>query len=349
MPIADVSVLLPVKDGARYLDQALASFHACREPRLELVVVDDGSTDATPEIIERWWRRDSRIVPLAISANVEGIVAALETARARARAPLVARLDADDIAYPDRFRRQFARFQADRDLVLLGTAVDKIDETGRVVGSIRYSADERDLKRQLRRRNVFVHSTTMTRASAVQQVGGYRHFVLAAEDYDLWLRVAETGRIANLPERLGGYRIHQGSTTRQQAFRQAFSAALARTCAEARRQNRADPAGGQKRAIDVEEDDWPIAFDDDVRLYRALAFADRAILMHRQPTPADIDRLVTRGLPPTERKIAQAALANILACRALPNPRWRGRAMAALIGRGPIRAARLLLGRNQPG
>jgi hypothetical protein len=340
MSSPDVSVLVPVRNAATFLDEALASLCACRKPRLEFLLVDDGSADATPQIIEDWRRRDPRIIPLTMATS--GMVAALERARAEARAPLLARLDADDIAYPDRFSLQYDRFQADRDLLLLGTAVDKIDGAGRRIGSIRYPSNDARLKKELPRRNVFVHSTTMMRASAVQRAGGYRRFFFAAEDYDLWLRMAEAGRIENLPDRLGGYRIHPGSTTREHALRQALSAALARTCARRRRQGMPDPASGLEEPLDIEGKAWPEAFDEDVRLYRALAFAEPATLERRRPTPDDIEQLLARGLPPTERRMSQAALINILVGGMLPTPRLRGQAIKALFRAGPLKAARLV-------
>jgi GT2 family glycosyltransferase len=346
MPAPDVSLLMPVRNGVRYLAQAIASLGECREPRLELIIVDDGSTDATGEIIERGRRLDERIVALTQPAS--GIAAALERARRQARAPLLARLDSDDLAYPNRFQLQLERFLADPDLLLLGSAVDKIDEAGRIVGSIRYPGEPDELQQELRRRNVFVHSSVMMRHSAVQRVGGYRGFFLAAEDYDLWLRIAEQGKVANLPDRLGGHRVHAASTTARHVFRQAFSAALARTCAVARCRHSPDPANGLERPIDIEGEDWPRALDDEVRLYRGLAFADSAAFAKRRPTIDEVHRLLARGLPPVERKLAQAALAGILRHNAVPQPFSRLHIAAALLAMGAWRAARLLLRRDQP-
>jgi GT2 family glycosyltransferase len=337
----DVSVLMPVRNGARYLPAALASLRACRAPALEIVVVDDGSTDTTPAILAEAMRVDARLVALAEKAG--GIVAALERARRRARAPLLARLDADDLAYPERFRRQAEAFAADSDLVLLGTAADRIDAAGRIVGALRYPEDGDELRRELARRNPFVHSTTMMRRSAVAQAGGYRAFFLAAEDYDLWLRIAAAGRIGNLGDRLGAHRIHAGSTTARHTFRQAFSAALARASARARSRNQPDPADGLDRPIAIEDEDWPPAFASEVTLYRALAFADGATFARRSPTAGDLALLLDRRLPRLERKLAQAALAAILRNGALPGSASRLRVAAAVIARGALRGARLII------
>jgi hypothetical protein len=108
----------------------------------------------------------------------------------------------------------------------------------------------------------------------------------------------------------------------------------------------ADPAGGLVRPLDLENDDWPRAFDDDVGLYRALAFADPGTFARRHPAPHEVERLIARGLPPTERKMAQSALANILARGALPDRRLRGPSIAALLANGPLRAARLVFRLN---
>ncbi|HEY0439247.1 MAG TPA: glycosyltransferase family A protein, partial [Xanthobacteraceae bacterium] len=98
--MADVSVILPVRNGAQYLEATLESLRAVRAPALEILLVDDGSTDATPALVAAAAARDRRTVPLAQPGL--GLVRALELARHRATAPLLARLDADDLAYPER-------------------------------------------------------------------------------------------------------------------------------------------------------------------------------------------------------------------------------------------------------
>lgn len=338
--MAEVSVLVPVRNGARYLQATLASLAAVREPALEIVVVDDGSTDATPAIVAAAAAADPRIVPLVQPAA--GLVATLEHARGRASAPLLARLDADDLAYPQRFAAQLASFRSDPDLVLLGTAADRIDTRGCVTGRVRYPPSHDALVRELQRRNPFIHSTVMMRADVVAAVGGYRRFFLAAEDYDLWLRLCERGRIGNLTERLGGYRQHAGSVTRRMALRQAFSAALARRCAAARRRGEPDPSEGLAEALDFAAAPPDAgAFAAECRTFRALAFAEAATFATRTPDADDVAELVAIPGDAPDAGLAQMALLNIVRHDAAPPGFGRGRLVAALVAIDPARALRL--------
>jgi hypothetical protein len=313
---------------------------ASRERSIELIVVDDGSTDASREIIDAARRGDDRIIALVQSPL--GLVAALENGRSRARAPFLARLDADDLAYPDRLSRQLERFGADHDLVLLGTAMDKIDAAGRPIGRISYPTDNDALVRALWRRNPFVHSSVMMRRSTVEAAGGYRSFFLVAEDYDLWLRLSERGAVANLPEALGGHRIHPDTVTARAGLRQAFSVRLARRCARARQGNEPDPSAGMSEPIDLEGGGSHEPFASETRLFRALAFADQATFDRRLPTPEDLDAISSTSFPDRrEASLAQTALVNILRRRVAPKPVSRLTLARTLIRIDAWRALRL--------
>jgi GT2 family glycosyltransferase len=337
-----VSVLIPVYNGERYLDAALAGVLADDDPPREVIVVDDGSTDRTPAILEAWRRKDTRLVVLT-QANA-GVVAALERGRRAVRAPLIARLDADDIAYPGRFAAQAAAFAADPDLVLLGTALDRIDAEGERAGIIAYPADPARLAEILPRANAFSSSSVMMRADAVEAAGGYRPLFPAAEDYDLWLRLSEHGRIANLPERLGAYRVHESSMSAVSAVRQALSAALARRCAALRREGKADPALGRAGPPDLDADVDPAdPLAAELRLFRALSFADAATFGRRRPTDGDAALIASRPLRHAEKRLAQQAIVNMLRRKALPPSLSALRAVATLLRLDPLRGARLLV------
>ena len=326
---------MPVRDGARYLGGALSSLLRTGHPTFELIVVDDGSTDDSVVIAKAACRRHPNLILLQQPA--QGVAAALEHGRCHARAKLIARMDADDLAAPERLARQMAAFEADAELVLLGTAVDKINERGRTVGRSVYPTGHDNLVRELAVRNPFIHSTVMMRAATVESVGGYRQFFEAAEDYDLWLRLAERGRIANLRERLGAHRSHVNSVTRRAAVRQAFSAALARRCAAARRRGDPDPADGMEQPLDLYVGAAaPVAFACDARLFQTLAFADEATFTIRSPTRDDINLLLQGQLPTVEAKLAHAALSNVLRRDAVPAGIKRRDVFMALVRRGPL-------------
>ena len=204
-----VSVLMGVRDGAAWLPGAIQSVLGQTLEDLELIVVDDGSTDATPALLAA--PRDPRLIverqPRA------GLAVALNRALGRARGPLVARLDADDVALPTRLERQRAFLLAHTEVGLLGTAARVIDESGRDVEIIRPPEDDRDIRRVLIRRNPFVHSSVMLRRSVLASAGGYDPSFPVAQDYDLWLRLSAITRMANLAEPLIVRRLVAGRVT----------------------------------------------------------------------------------------------------------------------------------------
>jgi len=235
-----LTVLLPVRDGEATLDAAISSIRRQSFRDFELLVLDDGSRDASPDIAARHAAEDPRVRLLANPAS--GIVAALNFGIESAQAPLVARMDADDIALPERFERQLARLAAEPELLVLGTATIRIDAQGRRLSVATPPVDPAELARVLERVNAIAHPTVVMRKAALQAVGSYRRAYLRAEDYDLWLRLAERGKLSNLAEPLLEYRI--GGPFRPQAFaRQVLSEMAARAAAKLRRSGGTDPTG----------------------------------------------------------------------------------------------------------
>lgn len=204
-----VSVLMGVRDGARWLPAAIESVLGQTLTDLELIVVDDGSTDATSELLRAV--RDPRLVVERQPAS--GLTRALNVALDRARGSLLARLDADDAALPDRLARQCAYLHAHPEVGVLGTAARVVDEAGRDVTIIQPPEDDRTIRRALIRRNPFVHSSVMLRRALVTSAGGYDTSFSVAQDYDLWLRLSAVTRLANLVEPLVIRRLAAGRVT----------------------------------------------------------------------------------------------------------------------------------------
>jgi glycosyltransferase involved in cell wall biosynthesis len=204
-----VSVLMGVWNGGPRVREAVLSVLGQTLRDLELIVVDDGSTDATPAILASIADPRLRVERRAHG----GLTAALNVALGLARAPLLARLDADDVAMPERLERQRAFLEARPDVGLLGTAARETDASGRELGTIRPPADDASIRLALIRRNPFVHSSVMMRRAAVEQVGGYDPAVPVAQDYDLWMRMSRVTRMANLPEALVVRRLEPGRVT----------------------------------------------------------------------------------------------------------------------------------------
>ncbi len=245
-----VSVLLASRDGERHLPAALAGIAAqtCRD--VELVAVDDGSSDATPEILARHAAAHpgTRVIR---TAGV-GLAAALDLAAHQATGALLARHDGDDVSHPTRLARQVEFLDAHEDVALVGTAAHIIDDAGAPAGELRVPFEPVRIRRLLARANPFVHGSVMMRRGAYMRAGGYRGAFRASQDYDLWLRLPADAGLANLPEPLYLWRHHARGVFTRARDQQLFYAALARVFAEERRDTGADSYAAFAAAADPE-------------------------------------------------------------------------------------------------
>src|SRR5919198_492478 len=201
-----VSVLLPVRDGALFLREAVESVLAQTLDDFELIVVDDGSEDETPAILAAM--RDERL--RVLRQERLGLVAALNRAVTEARAPLLARMDADDVSLPERLERQAAYLDARPEVALVVAGVETMGGGATIV----LPDDDAALRRRLLLRNPFAHGAVAVRAEAVARAGGYRADYGANEDYDLWRRIARDRQLGAVPEILYRYREHPDAVTR---------------------------------------------------------------------------------------------------------------------------------------
>ena len=337
-----VSVVMPVRDGERFLRAAIDSVLAQTLADFELIIIDDGSNDSTPAILAEAARRDPRIV--VVTKGRVGIVAALNVGLAMARAPLVARFDADDIALPERLALQVEAMQREPARGLLGGFAETIDENGLSLGIRKPPVSHEALLAALGRDSPFIHSTIMFRTDTVRALGGYRAALEAAEDYDLWLRMAERTRIANLPATLVRYRVHRQSQTGRKEVRIAFSARLARRAAAERQAGRSDPIDGLTIPPDWNRTPADSFLAADARDFCLLQHADPVAAKSLDPAaidPAVFDGLTAR-LDYRERRLAQHALIHLL--RRNDRPPWLGRLrlFGLLVSLHPARAAKML-------
>lgn len=201
-----VSVLLPVRDGAAHLDEAIRSLESQTFGDFEVLAVDDGSTDDTPELLEAWRARDARV--RVWRQEGVGIVAALERGRAAAGGRYLARMDADDVCEPDRLGAQRALMESDPTLALCGCGVTYFPQHEVRDGARRYEAwlnaavRPDDIAREIFVECPLAHPTFFMRADAVSNAGGYRDLGWP-EDHDLVLRLWAAGaRFAKVPETL---------------------------------------------------------------------------------------------------------------------------------------------------
>jgi len=206
----EVSVLMPVHNGARFVVEALESILRQTFGNFEFIIVDDGSTDTTPSILRDYAERDRRIVSLRNPENI-GIARTLNRGLQVARGKFVARQDADDISLPERLRSQLDVFVNNPRLGFLGSAVQAMDEKGGRGDTIPVPASNTLIRWQMLFRNVFKHSTIMLRRSLLEENGlRYNEDFLFAQDYELWSRMLCAGEGANIAEPLVLFRQHGG-------------------------------------------------------------------------------------------------------------------------------------------
>ena len=202
-----ISVVMPVHNALPFLDASVKSVLEQTLTDFEFVILDDASTDGSTELLREWARRDARI-QLHESSERLGLSGSSNAVVAKAKAAIVARMDADDVAHPDRLRRQLNIIESRPDIAVIGTLCDGIDATGRVVRP-------RDRWRLVRRSSYipFPHGSAMFRRDAFDAVGGYDEKAVRAEDQDLFARMAAKGRVVTLPDILYSYRYHSSNAT----------------------------------------------------------------------------------------------------------------------------------------
>lgn len=233
---------MSVYNGERFLDAAIQSVLAQTFSDFEFLILDDGSSDASRAIIAEHAARDARIRP--IFRENRGLIASLNQLLELAQAPLVARMDADDVCLPERFERQVAFLSAHPDHGVIGTFTRDIDEFGQpypLSTAEHPRTHEQFLDHAANGGPLLAHPSVMYRRDVVLAAGGYHAAFRHCEDFDLWLRLASRTRIANLPDRLLHYRHYAGQVSNRHAFEQQVGVAVSRIAYAERLAGRPDP------------------------------------------------------------------------------------------------------------
>jgi glycosyltransferase involved in cell wall biosynthesis len=197
---------MPVYNDERFVGRAVESILSQTLTAIELIVVDDGSTDGTAAVLARY--ADSRL--RTVHQGNAGIARALNAAIDLSVAPKIARMDSDDIALPERLERQLAYLDAHPEYGMVGSSCDLVDVDGAPLGQTLVPVDDAAIRRRMIRANPFIHGSVMLRREVFETVG--RYVSPFWEDYDLWWRVILRYRVANLPQKLI-VRTHRANAT----------------------------------------------------------------------------------------------------------------------------------------
>ena len=234
----EVSVIMPVRNGEAFVELAVRSILLQSLGSFELIAIDDGSSDGTQSILAAIAAGDTRV--RLLSSGGRGIVEALNLGIMHSRSELIARMDADDIALPDRLERQIQFMRSHPGLVASGSSAVAIDVYGNETGTLDVPLDHASLAARLVRGNALIHPTMIMRKQSVVDAGLYRQASAYAEDYDLWLRLEEIGELANLAEPTLKYRMHGGQVSKTKRLQQRAAAALAIQVALRRRSGKGE-------------------------------------------------------------------------------------------------------------
>ncbi|MEQ8464903.1 glycosyltransferase family 2 protein [Coleofasciculus sp. E1-EBD-02] len=230
-----ISVIMSVYNGSRYLNESIASILSQTFTDWEFIIINDGSTDNSESIVQGWQKQDERIK--LISRSNKGLTISLNQGLSYAQGQYIARMDADDIALPDRFAKQVAFLDENPDYVAVGCRMLVIDPEGMPIFTCSRltTHEEIDAAYMAGQAGIIGHPAVMMRRRVLQSIGGYREQFTYAQDRDLFLRLAEVGKLANLPDTLLEFRLYPTSVGHSRRSEQKQCAHLATIEAHQRR------------------------------------------------------------------------------------------------------------------
>ncbi|KKT37083.1 MAG: WbfO protein [Parcubacteria group bacterium GW2011_GWA1_44_13] len=219
---------MSVYNGEKYLTQAIESILSQTYTDFEFIIINDGSTDKSLEILNKFKKENARI--RIISRENKGLIYSLNEGVRNARGEYIARMDADDISLSQRFEKQF-KYMKENDLAVCGTWAEGIDNLGNKIKEMDYPPSANKIKIFTLLHNPFIHPSVMFRKDVFEKVGGYRKIYNLAEDHELWTRMIFTYKADNVPEKLLKYRLHDGQITRRNNFAMRMKGILVRILA----------------------------------------------------------------------------------------------------------------------
>lgn len=221
-----LSAVMPVYNGEDFVLRAIRSILTQSFKEFELIVVNDGSTDNTLELLKSI--RDKRLSIISSEKNL-GLAKAMNLGIRNTEGKYIAKCDADDINVPGRFKEQLNFLEKNKDYVLVGSNAYAINTNGKKIGSIVMPETDKEIKINLIKKNCIIHPTVMYRADVVKKINGYREFFnKGAEEYDLWFRLLDYGKSYNLQKKLIKRRFHDNVYTKKHHFKVEMMALLVR-------------------------------------------------------------------------------------------------------------------------
>ena len=215
---------MSVYDGSLYLREAVDSILAQTFADFEFIIVDDCSTDSSRRILDEYSKSDNRIVVIQNLNNL-GITKSLNKGLSKARGEFIARMDADDVSLPERFSAQINYLLKHPDYVAVGTEVLIIDPDGLPIGiKGQLTEHEKILETSINGYGgAIIHPSMVARHSAISKIGGYNPDFEVAQDLDLFIRLADVGKLSNLSQVHLKYRHHFERTTDKRRALQAIA------------------------------------------------------------------------------------------------------------------------------
>jgi len=226
-PSPRISVIMSAYNRDDYLKEAVDSILDQTFSDFEFIIINDGSSDGTHDILKNY--KDSRL--RIFEQQNMGLTKSLNKGITFSNGEYIARQDADDVSLSERFEKQVRFLDERSDIALLGTAAIRINHNGKELDIVRYPEDDGTIRNRLLEFNPFWHTSVMMRKKCLDETGIYREISDSVDDYDLWLRISEKYKLANLSEPLVKYRLEINSITvtniEEQLMKRDFVRALA--------------------------------------------------------------------------------------------------------------------------
>lgn len=220
-----ISVIIPIYNAEHHLYQAIKSVLDQSFEDFEILAINDGSTDTSLNILYSF--KDKRL-KIINNSNNRGIIYSLNRGIELAKGKYIARMDADDIAKPDRFGLQVDFLENNPNVALVGGCAELIDQDGHIFDGLTVPLSHDEIFQNIFSSNCFIHPSVMLHTSSVRDLGGYNSTAIHAEDYDLWLRIIKKYQVSNLKDSLIQYRIHPSQVSQKKIKQQRKSADTAR-------------------------------------------------------------------------------------------------------------------------